>query len=51
MSEEIQNIIDRALYGNPEIKPEEKNLFLTTFFRENPYRSHKETSYFKRNVP
>ncbi|ARK29391.1 YueI family protein [Halalkalibacter krulwichiae] len=30
MSEKIQDVIDRALYGNPETKPEERNLFLTT---------------------
>jgi len=30
MTEKIQDIIDRAIYGTPEIKPEERNLFLTT---------------------
>ncbi|WP_227934988.1 YueI family protein [Alkalihalobacillus deserti] len=30
MSEKVQDIIDRAIYGTPEIKPEERSLFLST---------------------
>ncbi|MFC0473532.1 YueI family protein [Halalkalibacter kiskunsagensis] len=30
MDQKVQDIIDRALYGTPEIKPEERQLFLTT---------------------
>ncbi|GAE24773.1 hypothetical protein JCM9140_725 [Halalkalibacter wakoensis JCM 9140] len=31
MGQKVKEVIDRALYGTPEIKPEEKNLFLSTF--------------------
>lgn len=30
MSEKVQDVIDRAIHGTPEVKPEERNLFLTT---------------------
>ncbi|KHF41825.1 YueI family protein [Halalkalibacter okhensis] len=30
MDQKVKDIIDRALYGTPEIKPEERNLFLST---------------------
>ncbi|MCL7747183.1 YueI family protein [Halalkalibacter alkaliphilus] len=30
MEQKVKDIIDRALYGTPEIKPEERNLFLST---------------------
>ncbi|MDT8861723.1 YueI family protein [Alkalihalobacillus sp. MEB130] len=30
MDQKVKDIIDRAIYGAPEIKPEERNLFLTT---------------------
>ncbi|WP_209125370.1 YueI family protein [Alkalihalobacillus sp. BA299] len=30
MEDKLKDIINRGLYGNPEIKPEERNIFLTT---------------------
>lgn len=30
MEQKMKEVIDRALYGAPEIKPEERNLFLST---------------------
>ncbi|MFV8826638.1 YueI family protein [Alkalihalobacterium sp. APHAB7] len=30
MEDKLKDIINRGLYGNPEIRPEERNIFLTT---------------------